>query len=69
MVGSIGQGIAEIIFLYILPFLGASIRWIVLRCIGRKTTFQNLWENSKTNLLIGSALFIMICFIVIMNVN
>ena len=63
------EGIAQIIFEYILPFIGASIRWLVLSCIGRKVTFQSLWKDSKTNLLIGSTLFIMLCFILIMMVN
>lgn len=67
--GGVGEGIVQIIFEYILPFIGASIRWLVLLCIGRKRSFQNLWLDSKTNLLIGSTLFIMSCFILIMNIN
>lgn len=67
--GGIGEGIAQIIFEYILPAIGASIRWIVLLCIGRKRSFQALWKDTKTNLIIGASLFIMLCFIVMMKIN
>lgn len=67
--GGVGEGIVQIIFEYILPTIGASIRWIILLCIGRKRNFQHLWKDSKTNLLIGSTLFIMLCFILIMKIN
>ncbi|GAA5102855.1 hypothetical protein [Wohlfahrtiimonas larvae] len=67
--GGVGEGIVQIIFEYILPAIGASIRWIVLLGIGRKATFESLWKDSKTNLLIGSTLFIMLCFILIMKIN
>lgn len=67
--GSAEEGIVQIIFEYILLAIGVSLRWIVLLCIGRKTTFLHLWKDSKTNLLIDSTLFIILCFIVIMNVN
>ena len=67
--GGIGEGIVQIIFEYILPAIGASIRWIVLLCIGRKKNFQILWKDMKTNLIIGASLFIMLCFIVMMKIN
>ena len=67
--GGVVEGIVQIIFEYILPAIGALIRWLVLFCIGRKTTFQSLWKDSKTNLLIGVTLFIMLCFILIMKIN
>lgn len=66
---NIGNAVLELIFLYILPAVGTSIRWCVFYCLGRTRTFANLWKDSKTNLFIGFILFFLLCFIVMMHLN
>ena len=44
--GGVGEGIAQIIFEYILPFIGASIRWGVI-VYRQEEKFSEFMERLK----------------------
>lgn len=67
--GWIGGAVLEFIFLFILPLLGCSIRWIVYLCIGNKQDFEQLFKDQKTNCAIGFIIFIILFTTIIFLVN